>query len=89
MKIQTFKILKQWTITEKRSPYKGTHDSGIVNIPEDEFTPEQIQAWIDDGTFELVSEKEAEEVASGATAGTEHRMDADVGHISAAGSEAK
>ena len=55
--MQVYEVLKPWTITEKRSPFFGTHDSGTVQFASDEFTEEQMTGWLDDGILELVSEK--------------------------------
>lgn len=86
MKIQTFNILKPLEITEKRSPWKGVHESGLISFPAGEFTDEEMKAWIDGGVLELHSEKEVEDEKAPGT-GEQHIMTAETGSIGAEGNE--
>lgn len=38
-----------WEVTNEKSEFFGKHDSGTVNIPEGEFTPEELAGWIEEG----------------------------------------
>ena len=87
MKIKVFEVLKKFEITEKRSPWFGTHESGIVQIPEDEFTPEKFAELTEgeDPTLKFIEEKEAEDYSApfAADEGTATSMDAETGKIGA------
>lgn len=43
-----FKV-NNWEVTEEGKEFEGLYESGMVNIPEGEFTDEQMQAWIKEG----------------------------------------
>lgn len=38
-------------VTKEDSLLFGKHESGIVNIPDGEFTKEQMSEWLKDGTL--------------------------------------
>lgn len=59
-KILVFEVKKPWVVEEKRSPWFGTHESGVVQIPVDEFTPEKFKQLQDDGILLFLEEKEVE-----------------------------
>lgn len=87
MKIKVYEVLKTFEVTEKRSPWFGTHESGIIQIPADEFTPEKF-AELTEGenpTLKLIEEKEGEDYSApeAAAEGTETKMDADTGTVGA------
>lgn len=89
--IEIYNVLKDWTVTEKRSPFVGTHQNGIVQIPVGEFSDEQMQAWIDDGVLEFVEEREVEDNTNANSipgVGKKVVMEAETGKIGAEGSEA-
>ena len=47
--------VNNWEVTDAKSKFFGTHETGTVNIPDGEFTPEQIDAWVASGNLTLVA----------------------------------
>lgn len=90
MKVQVYEV-KEWEVTEKRSPFIGFHHSGIVQIPVNEFTAEQMKVWTDSGALTLIEEKEVDDVpeASVPGIGKKYVMNTETGQLGATTQEAE
>ena len=45
-----FKV-NNWEVKETDKEFEGLYESGMVNIPEGEFTDEQMATWIKEGNL--------------------------------------
>lgn len=43
--------VNNFEVTNEDSILFGKHETGVVNIPDGEFTKEEMEAWLEDGTL--------------------------------------